>query len=180
MSEDELIKGCVKNNPTCQRILFEQYAGIIMTICLRYSNDRYEAEDILQEAFIRIFRYIKQYKFEGSFEGWMKRIVVNTALKILQKKVIRFSELNEEIIALPKTEPEAWSDLSKQEILKLISNLPIGYRVVFNLYVMEQYSHEEIAKILKINAGTSRSQLAKAKKKLQEQIVSQHKLNIDE
>ncbi|HEV8084513.1 MAG TPA: sigma-70 family RNA polymerase sigma factor [Chitinophagaceae bacterium] len=119
---------------------------------------------------------MNQYKFEGSFEGWLKRIVVNTALRILQKKVIHFSELKEELEAGSNINPHAWSNLSEREILKLVSNLPTGYRVVFNLYVLEGYSHNEIAEILKINAGTSRSQLAKAKKTLQEQIRQQQKI----
>ena len=160
-------------------MLFEQYAGMMMTICLRYSCDRTEAEDMLQEGFIRIFRYINQYKFEGSFEGWLKRIVVNAALRILQKKVIHFSEINEELQDLQQADADVLSNLSEREILKLISNLPAGYRVVFNLYVLEGYSHGEIAEILKINMGTSRSQLAKARRTLQEQIRSQQKLHID-
>ena len=175
LTEHEMIKGCVKNNATCQRMLFEQYAGIMMTICLRYSCDHTEAEDMLQEGFIRVFKYINQYKFEGSFEGWLKRIIVNAALRILQKKVIRFSEIKEEMQDLQQEDTDVLSNLSEREILKLISNLPTGYRVVFNLYVLEGYSHGEIAEMLKINAGTSRSQLAKAKRTLQEQILSQQK-----
>jgi RNA polymerase sigma factor (sigma-70 family) len=175
LTEHELIKGCVKNNATCQRMLFEQYAGIMMTICLRYSCDHTEAEDMLQEGFIRVFRYINQYKFEGSFEGWIKRVIVNAALRILQKKVIHFSEINEELQDLQQADADVLSNLSEREILKLISNLPPGYRVVFNLYVLEGYSHGEIAEMLQINAGTSRSQLAKAKRILQEQIRSQQK-----
>lgn len=175
-----MIKGCVKNNAACQQMLFGQYAGILMTICLRYSCDQTEAEDMLQEGFIRIFRYINQYKFEGSFEGWLKRIVVNTALRILQKKGIRFQEINEEVQELQHPDADALSNAGEHEILKLISNLPQGYRVVFNLYVLEGYSHGEIAEMLGINTGTSRSQLAKARRTLQEQIRSQQKLPIDE
>lgn len=158
-------------------MLFEQYAGKMMTICIRYSCCQAEAEDMLQEAFVRIFTYINQYKFEGSFEGWLKRIVVNTALKILQKKVIHFSELNEELQEVSNTDSDAWSNLSEREILKLVSSLPTGYRMVFNLYVLEGYSHSEIAEMLTINPGTSRSQLAKAKRILQEQIRSQQKIS---
>jgi RNA polymerase sigma-70 factor (ECF subfamily) len=180
LTEHELIEGCVKNNANCQRMLFEQYAGLMMTICLRYSRDCTEAEDMLQEGFIRVFRYINQYKFEGSFEGWLKRIIVNASLRILQKKGIHFSEINEELKDLQQADADVLSNLSEGEILKLISNLPPGYRVVFNMYVMEGYSHIEIAEMLKINTGTCRSQLAKAKRTLQEQIRSQQKLQIDE
>ena len=130
---------------------------------------------MLQEGFIRVFLYINQYKFEGSFEGWMKCIVVNAALRILQKNVIHFSEINEDIQDLQQADTDVLSNLSEREILKLISNLPTGYRVIFNMHVLEGFSHSEIAETLKINTGTSRSQLAKAKRALQEQITSQQK-----
>jgi RNA polymerase sigma factor (sigma-70 family) len=146
-----------------------------MTVCLRYSTDHTEAEDMLQEGFVRVFRYIKQYKSEGSFEGWIKRIVVNAALRILQKKVIRFSEMTEELRDIRQQDAGILSSLNEREILKLISNLPPGYRIIFNLYVLEGYSHDEIAVLLKINSGTSRSQLAKARRTLQEQILLQQK-----
>jgi len=135
---------------------------------------------MLQEGFIRVFRYIHQYKFDGSFEGWIKRIVVNASLRILQKKGIHFLEINEELQELQQAEADILSTLSEREILKLISNLPTGYRVIFNLYVLEGYSHGEIAEILQIDKGTSRSQLSKARRTLQEQIRSQQKLSIDE
>lgn len=161
-------------------MLFEQYAGRMMTICIRYSANHAEAEDMLQEAFIRIFYNIGQYKFEGSFEGWLKRIVVNAALRILQKKGIRFSELNEDIQEQQIAGSEVWSNASEEEILKLIGKLPLGYRTVFNMYVLEGYSHAEIASMLKIDMGTSRSQLAKARKALQQQIMSQQKFRLND
>lgn len=179
MTEQKLIKGCVQKNAECQRMLFEQYAGILMTVCIRYSSTQVEAEDVMQEAFIRIFNYIHQYKFEGSFEGWLKRIVANTALRILQKKGIRFSELKEETQEQYVEDADALSHASETEILQLISNLPAGYRTVFNMYVLEGYSHEEIATLLKINIGTSRSQLAKARKALQQKIISQEKFRLN-
>lgn len=151
-----------------------------MTICQRYACGQAEAEDMLQEGFIRIFKYIPQYRFEGSFEGWLKRIIVNTALKISQKKTIHFSEINEDVQALYHEDVNALSILSEREILQLISNLPTGYRVIFNMYVLEGYSHNEIAEILGINTGTSRSQLSKAKKALQQQILLQQKLSTNE
>jgi len=161
-------------------MLFEQYGGRMMTVCIRYSSTHVEAEDMLQEAFIRIFSYIGQYKFEGSFEGWLKRIVINAALRILQKKGIRFLELNEDIQEQQIADSEVWSNASEEEILKLISKLPAGYRTVFNLYVLEGYSHAEIASMLKIDMGTSRSQLAKARKVLQHQIISQQKFRLND
>lgn len=178
MTEEQLIKGCVRNDVACQRMLFEQYAGKLMTICLRYSCDHPEAEDILQEAFIKIFSHIHQYKFEGSFEGWMKRIVVNCALKTIQKKKTRILQIDSQEAATQHAESFVLSDLSETELVKLISALPDGYRIVFNLYVMEGYSHDEIAAILGIQAATSRSQLVKARKLLQKQILLTQKIAI--
>jgi len=178
LTEERLIEGCIQHDVDCQRMLFEQYAGRMMTICLRYSCDRPEAEDMLQEAFIKIFSHLGQYKFEGSFEGWMKRIVVNCALKMIQKKRIRFSEINSQELTGTQTDPYALSSLTEDELLKLISHLPDGYRVVFNLYVMEGYNHDEIAALLGIQATTSRSQLVKARKLLQKQIMSNQKIAI--
>lgn len=141
-----------------------------MTICLRYAGNQKDAEDILQESFIRIFSYIGQFRGEGSFEGWLKRIVVNTALKSLQRRQIRFSAINEGDETTPSIDPQILDRLSVEELLQLISKLPEGYRIVFNLYALEGYDHNEIAEMLNINPGTSRSQLLKARRLLQDQI----------
>jgi len=177
LTEQELIGGCKNNNTGCQKLLFDKYSGIMMTICIRYAHDLSEAEDMLQEGFIRVYKYIHQYRSEGSFEGWLKRIFVNTALKILQKKVIRFSEIDAYVESNHTEDSNPFSTLQEHEILQLISNLPTGYRVVFNMYVMEGYRHNEIAVKLGITDGTSRSQLAKAKKLLRQQIQEQQKLS---
>lgn len=173
-----MIKGCVRQDTTCQRLLFEQMAGKMFTICLRYANDTMEAEDMLQEGFIRVFNHIHQFKFEGSFEGWVRKIIVNSALKFLQKKKIIFNELKEEIYNNQVTYSFAYSNLGEEELLKLISQLPTGYRIVFNLNVIEGYSHEEIAEILNIQPSTSRSQLVKARKMLQKQIIELEKVAV--
>jgi len=178
LTEFELIKGCAKQNTICQRMLFEQYAGKFMTVCLRYANDTMEAEDILQEGFVRIFNNIHQFKFEGSFEGWMRRVVVNVALKHLQKKKIQFAEIKENHADTPSLEAYAYSHLGQEELMKLINQLPEGYRIVFNLTVIEGYSHEEIAQLLNIQASTSRSQLVKARKMLQQQILQLQKIAV--
>jgi RNA polymerase sigma factor (sigma-70 family) len=178
LTEYELIKGCIKQDPSCQRLLFEQYAGKMMTVCLRYAHDSMEAEDMLQEAFIRVFNYIDQFKFEGSFEGWIRRVVVNTALKQLQKKRLSFSEINDNTQQAPRLESYAYSNLGEEELMKLISQLPDGYRTIFNLNVIEGYSHEEIAKMLDIQPSTSRSQLVKARKMLQNQILNLQKIAV--
>lgn len=173
-----MIKGCISQNSTCQKTLFTQYAPKFMTVCLRYAQDAMEAEDFLQEGFVRIFNNIHQFKFEGSFEGWMRRIVVNVCLKKLQKKKIVFSEINEAISAVPTVEATAYGNLGEYTILKLISNLPEGYRIVFNLNVIEGYSHEEIAKMLDVQPSTCRSQLVKARKMLQQQILDLQKVAV--
>ena len=178
MTEHELIKGCVNDNATCQRLLFDQHAGKFMAICLRYANDNMDAEDMLQESFTRIFKHINQFKFEGSFEGWMRRIVVNVALKHLQKKRIRFTEIQDNNNSNPQLPSYAYSSLGEEELMKLIGQLPDGYRMVFNLNVIEGYSHEEIAGMLGIQASTSRSQLVKARKMLQSQILQLEKIAV--
>lgn len=178
MTEVELIKGCVRQDTTCQRLLFEQMAGKMFTICLRYANDTMEAEDMLQEGFIRVFNHIHQFKFEGSFEGWIRKIIVNSALKYLQKKKIIFNELKEKIYNNQVTYSFAFSNLGEEELLKLISQLPTGYRIVFNLNVIEGYNHDEIAQMLNIQASTSRSQLAKARRMLQQQILKLEKIAV--
>ncbi|WP_207492590.1 RNA polymerase sigma factor [Aridibaculum aurantiacum] len=178
MTEHDLIRGCIREDITCQRKLFEQYAGKMMTVCLRYAIDTMEAEDILQDSMVRVFRYIHQFKFEGSFEGWIRRIVVNTALKYVQKRKLAFSEINDHSEHSPRIDAYAYSSLGEEEIMKLIQQLPEGYRLVFNLSIIEGFSHEEIAKMLDIQPGTSRSQLVKARKMLQNQIVNLQKIAI--
>lgn len=177
MTESELIKGCIKKDNGCQYLLFKQYAGMLMTVCQRYAANREEAKDILQDSFIKIFTNIYQFRFEGSFEGWMKRIVANCALKMTEKKKIAFTN-NEAEQNIATTDSSAVSNLTETELLKLISSLPDGYRMVFNLYVMEGFSHFEIAEMLKIEVATSRSQLAKARKLLQKQIILNQKIAI--
>jgi len=178
LTEYDIIKGCIREDVHCQRKLFEQYAGKMMTVCLRYANDSMEAEDMLQEGFIRVFKYIKQFKFEGSFEGWIRRIVVNVALKQLQKKKIHFAEIKEQGEEANGIAPYAYQHLGADDLMKLINQLPEGYKIVFNLNVIEGYSHEEIAAMLGIQPGTSRSQLVKARKMLQNQILQLQKIAV--
>jgi RNA polymerase sigma-70 factor (ECF subfamily) len=148
-------------------MLFEKYAGSMMSVCLRYTNDQHLAQDILQEGFVKVFDYIHQFKNEGSLEGWMRKVFVSVAIRKLRKKKLRFHEIVEQSIAVPMEDPEVISKISEAEIHKLIRELPDGYRTVFNLHVIEGYSHEEIASMLKIQSTTSRSQLLKARKMLQ-------------
>jgi RNA polymerase sigma factor (sigma-70 family) len=176
LTEKEIIGGCMKNDAIAQHRLFLDYAGKLMTICRRYAGDQTEAEDMLQDAFIRIFKYIRQYHFAGSFEGWLRRITVNSAIQVLQGKKIRFQEISDNQFEIQTTAPDIYSELSAEDLLKLISHLPDGYRIIFNLHVMEGYSHDEIARMLRIKPATSRSQLSKARNMLKEQINSLQKI----
>jgi RNA polymerase sigma-70 factor (ECF subfamily) len=178
LTEQEIIRGCIQHNQICQRVLFDTYAGKFMTVCLRYAADTMEAEDMLQDGFVRIFNNIHQFKFEGSFEGWMRRVVVNVCLKKLQKKRLHFAEMKETGSNVPALDASAYAHLGEEDLLKLISQLPDGYRIVFNLNVIEGYSHEEIAKELNIQPSTSRSQLVKARKMLQQQIIELQKIAV--
>ena len=151
-----------------------------MSVCLRYARSTADAEDILQDAFIKVFDKMHQFKFEGSFEGWIRRIVVNTALKKYslrryEKEVVGYEikDKDESVI-----EPSAYSDLTEKELMHLINMLPSGYKLIFNLYVIEGYQHDEIAEMLNIQPGTSRSQLVKARNMLQKQILELQKIAV--
>lgn len=173
MNQEEVIAGCIRQDHTCQKYLFDQVSGKMMTVCLRYARNRADAEDILQEAFILLFKNIGKFQGTGSFEGWMRRIFVNTALKKYQRKRFEKERPGIDHIPEPELDASAISNLSEQEIIKLIQELPEGYRVVFNMFAIEGYSHKEIADTLKINEATSRTQLLKARKQLQRKL---HKL----
>ena len=147
-----------------------------MTVCRRYACDQAEAEDMLQEAFIKVFASLGQYRFEGPFEGWIRRITVHTALRILQKKRIWFTDIAKEAETLPSADIDVLAALSTGELLNLIAALPDGYRAVFNLYVIEGYDHNEIAGLLEISPATSRSQLLKARRTLRAQIEKTKRL----
>ncbi|MBL0356084.1 MAG: RNA polymerase sigma factor [Chitinophagaceae bacterium] len=167
MTELALIEGCIHKKQDYQKELFNLFAGKMMSVCLRYANDEQQAQDILQEAFIKVFSNIQQYRFEGSFEGWLRRVFVTTALRQVSKQKIFFSDTDISDHTEHSVGPEVLSKISADEIHALIRNLPDGYRTIFNLHVIEGYSHEEIAGMLGIQATTSRGQLLKARKHLQ-------------
>lgn len=177
MTERELIDGCVKGDRQCQKELFERYGGVMLSVCRRYTRHQMEAEDILQDSMVKVFRNIDRFKFEGSFEGWIRRIVVNTALKNYQKSSFQKEQIGLESYQEGTMEPEAFSKLQEEELLKMIATLPDGYRIVFNMYVIEGFSHKEIAEQLNIKESTSRSQLVKARRMLQELLVKRNKIS---
>lgn len=165
----ELIEQCKQQNANAQSALYKQYSGVLFGICLKYSPNRAEAEDNLQDAFITIFSRIGQYQGKGSFEGWIKRITVNTALQKYRKKKV-YDISNEEQIEDAEVEIEE-TNVPLDFLLKIIQELPDRYRLVFNLYVLDGYSHKEIAEMLGISDGTSKSNLARARMILKTKVV---------
>lgn len=177
--EENIIERCRKQDPEAQKIIYDKYAPLFYSICLRYLNNRMDAEDALVEGFYKIFSKIGQYKDQGSFEGWMKRIVINECLM----KIRKGNNLN---MHLDITEAYGLgedsgiiSDLNYKSLISLMDELPDGYRTVFNLYVVEGYKHREIAEILGISINTSKSQLILAKKKMKELYKKKHNIKID-
>ena len=168
MSLKQLIQKCKKGDIASQSEVYQLFAGKLYPVCLKYSRTQQEAEDNLQEAFITIFKKIKQFEYKGSFEGWMKRIVINTALQTYRKKkVLNLVEDN----YLEEVEVEIdESSITLEYLLRIIQELPERYRMVFNLYVLDGYSHREISRMLGIAEGTSKSNLSRARLILKEKI----------
>lgn len=171
MNERQLIEACKNNDASAQKLLYETFARKMMSVCLRYADNREMAEDFLQDGFIKVFSSIRSYSYEGSFEGWMRRVFVNTALESLRK-----NDLLRNGVDLDSLDPQQEADysavdkISADELMELIAQLPPGFRTVFNMFAVEGYSHKEIAHALNITESTSRSQYTRAKKLLQKWI----------
>lgn len=169
---DKIIKDCQNNKPKAQKQLYELYAAKMFGVCMRYCKNSVEAEDCLQESFIKVFTKIHLFRFKGSFEGWVRRIVVNTVIEYLRKKqseylVDDFPLLQEEV----EEEGEILMPVVNQnELMKMIQEMPPKYRLVFNMYAIEGYTHKEIAEELDISVGTSKSNLARARQWLKRKI----------
>lgn len=178
MEEKELVKGCKAGDEKCRRFLYERYAPVLMGICLRYAKNEVEAEDLLHDAFLKIFTKLDSYRGEGSFEGWMKHIAVNTAINAYRKnKEERFAVDLEEIEGITPDVTISDSDpLTVKLLLQFIEELPPGYRTAFNLYEIDGYSHKEVAAMVGCSEVTARSQLYKAKCALKQKI-EQHLKN---
>ena len=171
MSLDRLIYNCQKNDTKAQSELYELFSSKLFSICLKYSRNYAEAEDNLQDSFITIFNKIKQYKNKGSFEGWLKRITINTALQRYRQQKV-FDIVNEDAIEEEEEVDIDGNNVSLEFLLNCIQELPDRYRLVFNLYVLDGYSHKEISQMLDINTGTSKSNLARARLILKEKITT--------
>ena len=173
---EQLIYECGKNNTKAQEHVYRLLAPKLFSVCLKYSRNYEEAQDNLQESFLIIFEKINQYKNSGSFEGWAKRIVINYVLQQYRKQTV-FEIVSEKIPAEEELEIDD-DAISLEFLTKIIQELPDRYRLVFNLYVLDDYSHKEIAEMLEISVGTSKSNLARAKSILKDKIEQHSRVNL--
>ncbi|MGB3947851.1 MAG: sigma-70 family RNA polymerase sigma factor [Bacteroidia bacterium] len=171
MTDEEIVKGCIQKNPIAQKNLYDKFSRKMMGVCLRYSESQEEAEDVLQNGFVTVFQNISSFKGMGSFEGWVRKIMVNTALTNIRKnkKLKQNVSLDNVSFMLPSSNQTS-DNFAANDLLKLIQTLPTGFRTVFNLYAIEGYSHKEIGDLLNISEGTSKSQYSRAKAHLQKMI----------
>lgn len=170
----KIIKGCLSGDRRDQELLYRRHASKLYAVCLQYSGNDEEARDILQEGFIKIFENLHNYKYEGSFEGWMRRITVNTALERFRCRHNLYRVDDIETIQEPDADPDNqdYAGLEAADLLGIIRELPPKYRMVFNLFAIEGYSHKEISKLVNISEGTSKSNLARARIILQRRVGS--------
>ncbi|HOY27459.1 MAG TPA: RNA polymerase sigma factor [Flavobacteriales bacterium] len=169
-NERELVQGCLGGDRRCQETLYTRYARRMYAVCLRYARHQLEAQDLMQEGFIRVFEKLSAFRMEGSLEGWIRRIMVHTAINQYRKKSFQQERFGMENLPESPVESLALDNLGEQELMKLIAELPDGYRHVFNLYAIEGFDHAEIAAMLGCGESTSRSQLSKARSYLQARI----------
>lgn len=167
----QLILDCQKNIGSAQEELYHLYSPKFFGICLRYASDYAEAEDMLQEGFVKLFQKMDKYNFSGSFPAWASRLFSNNCIDLLRKKPNLYTISEEKAYTLEADTLQAIDNLYLDDLLEIIQELPIGYRTVFNLYVVDGYSHKEIAERLDINEGTSKSQLNRARKLLQQKLI---------
>lgn len=166
-----MIEGCIQNNPVSQRELFNKYSPKMLSVCYRFSQSREDAEDMLQEGFIKVFAQIHTFQNKGSFEGWVRRIMVHTCINVLKRNK-KFNESVDLDQALFASEKEIIpSIMQAKQVVECIRLLPIGYKTVLNLYAIEGYSHKEIAEMLGIEESTSRSQYTRAKSMLEQILI---------
>lgn len=178
MNENEIIKGCLKNDRASQKALYEQYYSKMLGVCLRYAKEKEDAKDVLHEAFLKVFNNLKNFNGSGSFEGWIRRIMVNTSIDHLRKNkqnylIVSTVYANEKAFAATEEieDDDLLLNIDKEDILKAVQDLTPAYRTVFNLYVIEEFTHKEIAEMLDISEGTSKSNLSKAKFNLRKNLT---------
>ncbi|MGN6400030.1 MAG: RNA polymerase sigma factor [Flavisolibacter sp.] len=169
-SDSDLIEGCIRGDRKLQHELYNRFASKMYGVCLRYAGNAEEAEDILQEGFIKVFNKIGSFRSEGSFEGWIRRIFVNTAIEHFRKKIYLQPITDYEEDTVEGKYISVLDSLAEKDIIQLVQQLSPGYRTVFNMYVVEGYTHKQIAEALNISEGTSKSQLSRAKLILQDMV----------
>lgn len=172
MTEEAILKGCLNNEAIAQRELYQSYSPKMLAVCYRYAHNREDAEDMLQEGFIKVFTQMHSFEKRGSFEGWIRRIIVHTCINILKRN----KKFNESVDIIHASSIQVREDsvpalIQVKQIVECIRSLPIGYRTVLNLYAIEGYSHREIAQMLDIEESTSRSQFTRAKAMLEDLLI---------
>jgi len=175
MKEEQLVNKCLEKDTLAQKQLFDFYSRRMMGVCLRYSKDMEEAQDVLQMGFIKVFEKLEMYKHQGSLEGWIRKIIVNTALDNIRKnkKLMNNVELEKVDYQLHNYDENVIESLSAQDLLRVIQAMPTGFRTVFNMFVIEGFSHKEIAEELNISVSTSKSQFSRARVFLQKKLKEQ-------
>lgn len=178
VSDPDIIEGCVRHNRKAQQMLYDKYSRFLLGICIRYADDKAEAQDILQESFLKIFFSIKDFSGTGSFAGWLRKVAVNTAITHYHKNLkYRYHiEIEEYVSVETGTSSFEESYFSSEELYIVLNELPAGYRMVFNLYAVEGYKHKEIAEMLGIDTNTSKSQYSRAKAALRDKLEKLRKL----
>lgn len=171
-----IIEGCASGDVRAQEMLYRKFAAKMFGVCLRYSKDSTEAEDNLQEGFIKVFTNIQKFRHEGSLEGWIRRIMVNVSLEKFRRQNIMYPVEDVSVFETPNFSDEILSNISANELLKLVQELSPRYRMVFNLFVMEGMSHQEISEEMKISTGTSKSNLARARDILKRKVNELYKV----
>jgi len=177
MTEEEIVKGCLRGDAGSQKALYEQHAGRMMSLCLRYMGSRQEAEDVFQEGFVRVFEKLHQFSGTGNLGGWIRMVIVNTALVQLRKnRKMNYDDSLEANEQSNAGDPEVLSAISHAELMALIGSMPSGYRTVFNLFAVEGYGHKEISEMLGISENTSKTQFLKARNFLSKKLSSKELL----
>ncbi len=175
---NNIIKGCQRRDPNAQKELYEIFKGSMFGICLRYAGDYNDAQDILQDGFLKVFEKVHQFQFKGSFNGWIRKIMINTALERFRSKY-QMINIDDNIKEVDRKESsDVSTELIVKELFKIVQELSPKYRMVFNLYAIEGYSHKEISKMLNISEGTSKSNLSRARVILQQKIKNYNKTSI--
>jgi RNA polymerase sigma factor (sigma-70 family) len=171
----EIIKGCVNGDSKSQQVVYQKFYGKMLGACMRYSKDREEARDILQDGFLKVFKNIKLYTGSGSFEGWVRKVIINTALDYIRKskQLVQYvdSDYVDENAVADESDSSEYLNISTEEIMEAVQQLPTAYRTVFNMFVVDGFSHADIAEQLGINIGTSKSNLSKAKMHLKKKLA---------